>query len=124
MKRYAIEAWLFLLLLEFVMRFRSFKTLYEIHRKYPVQKASSGPLPSSETLCHAMDLACVFYFKHVLCLQRSVATTLLLRRHGWRADMVIGAQMVPFKSHAWVQIDGTVVNDKPYIRDIYRILGA
>jgi len=45
-----------------------------------------------------------------------------LRRHGLRAEMVIGAQMLPFKSHAWVEVGGIVVNDKPYIREIYQVL--
>lgn len=75
-----------------------------------------------EQLCHVIDLACVFYFKQVLCLQRSAATTLLLRRHGWNAEMVIGAQLLPFKSHAWVEIQGVVVNDKPYMQEIYQVL--
>jgi hypothetical protein len=69
-----------------------------------------------------MDLACVFYIKKVLCLQRSAATTLLLRRYGHKAEMVIGAQMLPFKSHAWVEVDRAIVNDKPYMTDIYREL--
>jgi hypothetical protein len=69
-----------------------------------------------------MDLACVFYPKQVLCLQRAAATTQLLRGHGIRAEMVIGAQLMPFQSHAWVEVDGSVVNDKPYIRDIYQEL--
>jgi hypothetical protein len=30
--------------------------------------------------------------------------------------------MFPFRSHAWVEIDGVVVNDKPYMLDIYQIL--
>lgn len=75
-----------------------------------------------EGLCHAIDLACVFYFKPVFCLQRSAATALLLRHFGYQAEMVIGAQMVPFRSHAWVEIDGVVVNDKPYMLEIYQVL--
>ena len=69
-----------------------------------------------------VDLACLFYFKQVMCLQRSAATTLLMRRHGWEAEMVIGAQLLPFKSHAWVEIKGVIVNDRPYMLDIYRVL--
>jgi hypothetical protein len=56
------------------------------------------------------------------CLQRSAATTLLLRRYGKKAEMVIGAQFLPFKAHAWVEIDGAVVNDKPYMLEVYRPL--
>jgi hypothetical protein len=69
-----------------------------------------------------MDLACVFFPKRVLCLQRSAATTLLLRRYGIQAEMVIGAQMLPFKSHAWVESAGVVINDRPYMREIYQVL--
>jgi hypothetical protein len=58
----------------------------------------------------------------VLCLQRSAATIILLRRHGWQAEMVIGAQLLPFQSHAWVEIGGNVVNDKPYINQIFQVL--
>jgi hypothetical protein len=69
-----------------------------------------------------MDLACVFYFKRVLCLQRSAATTVLLRRHGWNAEMVIGVQLMPFQSHAWVEVQSRVVNDKPYVTEIFQVL--
>lgn len=75
-----------------------------------------------EKLCEAVDLACVFYPKHVLCLQRSAATAMLLRRHGWSAEMVIGAQVLPFQAHAWVEVGKTVVNDKPYITEIFQPL--
>jgi hypothetical protein len=36
--------------------------------------------------------------------------------------MVIGAQLLPFKSHAWVEVDGGVVGDKAYMREIYQPL--
>jgi hypothetical protein len=122
MKRYVVESWLILLRLEFVMRVRGFKALHEIVRRQPVITTRSPNSPSSELLCRAIDYACVLYFKHVLCLQRSSATALLLRRHGWNAQLVIGAQIAPFKSHAWVEIGGTVANDKPYVLDIYQVL--
>jgi hypothetical protein len=58
----------------------------------------------------------------VLCLQRSAATTVLMRRHGLGAEMVIGAQMIPYAFHAWVEINHVVVNDRPYMLDIYQVL--
>jgi hypothetical protein len=36
--------------------------------------------------------------------------------------MVIGVQGAPFRAHAWVELEGRVVNDKPYMRDIYSVL--
>jgi hypothetical protein len=122
MKRLVIESWVLLIYFEFVLLFRSFSALHEIVRKEKIRPASEPVLPTSAELCHAVDLACVLYFKRVMCLQRSAATTLLMRRHGWDAEMVIGAQTLPFKSHAWVEMCGTVVNDKPYVPQIYTVL--
>jgi Transglutaminase-like superfamily len=75
-----------------------------------------------ERICSAVDLACIWYWKEVLCLQRSAATACLLKRHGVPAQMVIGAQQIPFKAHAWVEVNGNVVNDKPYTPEMYAVL--
>ena len=75
-----------------------------------------------EPICSAMDTACIWYWKEVLCLQRSAATTCLLKRCGVAAEMVIGARPTPFKAHAWVEVGGRIVNDKPYIGEIYPVL--
>jgi hypothetical protein len=115
-----IRSWCLLLYMEYVMQRRTFKDLHRLVRQEPLQRQPSSS--SQETLSRAMDLACVFYFKRVLCLQRSSALTLLLRRHGWYAEMVVGVQMVPFRSHAWCEVNGIVVNDKPYVPEIYQIL--
>ena len=122
MKRHVIEGWLLLLYFEFIMRFCGFKAFNVIVHKERARPRCATSFPESADLCHAIDLACVFYFKPVKCRQRSAATTLLLRRHGWEAEMVIGAQILPFKSHAWVEINGAVVNDKSYMAEIYQVL--
>src|ERR1700678_160698 len=122
MKRLIFKSWLILLYFEFMMQLRDFKSLHSFLRNIKVRARGADMSNSSTELCRSMDLACVFYFKRVLCLQRSAATTLLLRRYGWHAEMVTGIQILPFTSHAWVEIYGTVVNDKPYVRDIYQVL--
>jgi hypothetical protein len=104
------------------MRFGNLQVIHALVRKNTIRSEDVPTAPAVHDLCHAVDLACVFYFKTVLCLQRSTVTTLLLRQCGHKAEMVIGAQMFPFKSHAWVEIDGAVVNDKPYMLDIYKVL--
>jgi Transglutaminase-like superfamily len=119
MTRLFLEAYLLLLQLEWEMRRSDLQSLHNIVRGQKVTRSRWRSPASLDALNHAIDLACVFYFKQVLCLQRSAATTLLLRRHGHAAQMVVGAQLVPFKSHAWVEVDAQVVNDKPYVRDIY-----
>lgn len=122
MTLYVVESYLLLLYFEVVLRFRAFKALYEGIRKQRVRPCPTHKAVSTERLCRAVDIACVFYFKQVLCLQRSAATTVLLRRHGLSAEMVIGAQMIPCGFHAWVEVNHYVVNDRPYMLDIYQVL--
>jgi hypothetical protein len=119
MTRLLIESYLALLRTELVLLFGNFSHLHELVRKSRVQLVRGASRPTAPQLCHAMDLASVFYPKRVMCLQRSAATTMLLRRHGMSAEMVIGAQLFPFKSHAWVEVAGVVANDKPYTPELY-----
>jgi hypothetical protein len=109
------------LFVEWVMRVRNFRELREVVRRQ-VLGSSTVQVHEAEKICHAIDLACVFYFKPVLCLQRSAVATILLRRYGYPAELVIGVQVAPSRSHAWVEVDGVVVNDRHYMRALYRVL--
>lgn len=122
MKRLVLQAYWLLIRIEAVMFCRGLSFLHELVRRSTARSGKRSGAASADDLCRAMDLACVFYPKRVMCLQRSAATTLLLRRHGISAEMVIGAQTLPFKSHAWVELDGKVINDKPYMLELYRPL--
>jgi hypothetical protein len=62
-------------------------------------------------ICDAVVLACCLYWKPVLCLQRSVCAMRMLRSYGIAARVVVGYRPAPFFSHAWVEVDGRVVND-------------
>jgi hypothetical protein len=115
-----VEAYLKLIQFDLYLVRQEFAALYEKVRSYPVCPQGGGV--SVERLCSAVDTACLWYSKDVLCLQRSAATVCLLRRHGFSAKMVLGAQQMPFKAHAWVEVGDLVVNDKPYVPEIYAIL--
>jgi Transglutaminase-like superfamily len=104
----------------FLIRGR-FERLYDLVRNYPVHPTPVREISVAQ-LCSAVDTASIWYFKRVLCLQRSAATTCLLRKNGISAQMVLGAQQIPFRAHAWVEVDGHVVNDKPYIPELYSVL--
>jgi hypothetical protein len=52
-----------------------------------------------------------FYWKPILCLQRSVVTMRVLRKHGINAEVVIGCRPAPFVGHAWVEVDGRAASD-------------
>lgn len=116
------ESWLLLCLTELYMRLGGAKALHDLVEKQHTAGSGRRPKWSSVQLCHALDLACVFYFKRVRCLQHSSALTLLLRWYGWKAEMVIGAQIFPATFHAWTQIGGAVVNDGPHVLGAYQVL--
>lgn len=98
-----------------------FTRLYDVVRAYPLARTQVSTRDIGE-ICYAVDLACIWYWKEVLCLQRSAATTCVLRDVGIPAKMVMGVQQTPFRAHAWVEVEGRVVNDKPYMRDLYAVL--
>lgn len=120
MRRHIIESWILLLYFDCLLRLGDSDRIYRAVRKSTIRPTAKEKCATQ--LCHAIDLACVFYFKRVLCLHRSAATTVLLRRYGWNAQMVIGVQAFPFQSHAWVEIGDRVVNDKPYITEMFQAL--
>ena len=72
--------------------------------------------------CKAINYACVWYPKRVLCLQRSAVTTCLLRSCGVPAEMVVGTQTLPFKAHAWTEVDGRAINERRNVQKIYSVL--
>ena len=116
-----LRAYLRLIQFDLYLARGNFKALYEEVREYQIRKTPTAA-NAVEQVCSAIDMACVWYWKEVLCLQRSAATACLLKSHGIAAQMVVGAQKMPFKAHAWVEVDGRVVNDKPYMREMYGVL--
>lgn len=116
-----LEAYLRLIRFDLYLARGNFEALYNEVRNHPLEKQTS-PANPIEAICSAVDLACIWYRKQVLCLQRAAATACLLRKYGVSAQMIIGAQHMPFKAHAWVEVDGKVVNDKPHVQEMYRVL--
>lgn len=116
-----LQAYLKLIQFDLYLARGNFAALYDKVRNYPSGNGTAPPA-AIERICSAIDLACILYWKEALCLQRSAATACLLKAYGVEAKMMIGAQQMPFRAHAWVEVDGRVVNDKPYMREIYAVL--
>jgi hypothetical protein len=115
------EAYWQLISFDFYVTRGDFAGLHQKVRLFPVQRAVIGQ-DSIERICSTVDLAIVCYWKKVRCLQRSAATVCLLKRYGLAAELVIGAQQVPLKAHAWVEVEGRVVNDQADLREVYAVL--
>jgi hypothetical protein len=114
------RAYLALVRFEFYLTRDDFAALHRAVRESSLGKRNG--MDVSERVCHAIDLACALYPRQIWCLQRSAATTVLLRACGIHAELVIGVQQLPFKSHAWVEVDGRVINDKVSVCEPYTVL--
>jgi hypothetical protein len=118
--RLTARAWLGLAAFDLALR-AGFARAYERVRAVPVnRRRRDACLP--EHIVWAVDEACVWYVKRAPCLQRSAVAACLLRRHGVRAELVIGYRALPFESHAWVEVDGRIVNDRPQYQKFFTVL--
>lgn len=120
MRSIVLSAYLELVRFDLYLARGNFRSLYDRVHTYRVGEKRSSV--AADRICAAVDLACIWYRKETSCLHRSAATACLLKRHGVPAQMVIGVQQMPFKSHAWVEVEGCVVNDRPYTAEMYVIL--
>jgi Transglutaminase-like superfamily len=98
-----------------------FRQMYLRVERQPV--AECGPdRPEPAKVCDAVMLATCLYWKRVYCLQRSAVAALLLRKSGIDGRLVIGYRPSPFFSHAWVEVNGRIVNDSPVYKDRMHVL--
>ena len=97
-----------------------FQTIYSLVKGW---KVNNKPAESNviDRVCMAVNYACVWYPKQALCLQRSFVTTYLLRKNRIAARMVLGAQKLPFKAHAWVEVDGRAINERSNVQATYAV---
>ena len=116
-----LQGYLKLIYFDLYLARGNFSALYKKVRSCPIGRTTTTA-DAVERICYAMDMACIWYWKEAPCLQRSAATACLLKRYGIPAKLVIGAKQMPFKAHAWVEVEGSVVNDKPYMQEIYAVL--
>ena len=117
----ALHAYAALLHFDLLLRRGNFAAVYDAVRGRPcrIREYEEGTI---RLVCSAVDSASIWYWKQVLCLQRSAVTACLLKDRGIPAQLVIGAQHTPFRAHAWVEVDGRVVNDNSYTNEIYAVL--
>lgn len=105
-----------------IMKFAGFHRLYQTVKGWPVSKKRGANAEQIAAVIAAVDRAGRYYPKHALCLQRSAVGTCLLRLAGVQAQMVMGCRKIPFRGHAWVEVNGEVVNDTPNVLVHYRVL--
>jgi hypothetical protein len=99
---------------------RDFAKMHKLVQDWKTAVQSTSP-DIVVQVCNAVNYACICYPKRVLCLQRSTVTTCLLRSVGVPARLVMGAQALPFKAHAWTEVDGCAINERRDVQRVYRV---
>jgi hypothetical protein len=99
---------------------RKFARLHRLVKSWPINLRSVSP-DCIERVCDEVNLALIWYPKRVLCLQRAAVTTCLLRDCGVPAQMVLGAQKLPFKAHAWVEVNGKAINERANVQAMFGV---
>jgi hypothetical protein len=120
-----LRAFVGLVWFDATLSFRSFEALCRLVKQWPLkQQGGKASRVAVGEMCSAVERACVWYPKKALCLQRSAVTTCLLREEGAAARMIVGARAMPMAAHAWVEVEGAVVNDWPRVRKFYPPLSS
>jgi hypothetical protein len=109
-----------LLAYDILSAFCRFQTIHSMVRSWKVKSKTDGS-GIVDKVCVVVNYACIWYPKQALCLQRSFVTTYLLRKHGVAAQMVMGAQKLPFKAHAWVEVNGQAMNERSNVQATYAV---
>lgn len=103
-----------------IIRFRGLPAMFSKLKKVePTKRMKSLPI---DTICRAVASAAIFLPLQLSSSERAAALTVLLRRHGWNARFVLGAQVLPPELYAWVEIEKRVIGDSLDLRDIYQVL--
>ena len=116
-----LQALLALMAYEVIRTFCSFERIHTMVRQWKIARSDRSATDVLDHVCTAVNYACIWYPKQVLCLQRSFITTYLLRRRGVAAHMVLGAQKIPFQAHAWVEVNGRAVNERSDVQATYSV---
>ncbi len=118
-----VEGFIGLLHHDRYMRRHSFADLCDRLRSTALEKSSDRPSTNHlEPLATSVALACLFYPKQVLCLQRASVLCQMLRKRGVHAQFVVGIQQNPFRAHAWVEVDRIIINDTLPVRESFQVI--
>jgi hypothetical protein len=105
-----------LLVVDLTLRHGGFSLLHKTVKGWPCGISNEHSVALIQAMTKAIARAVRYYPKDSLCLQRSASLTCLLRSCGVEAQMVIGCRKMPFKGHAWVEVNGEVVNDNSRVQ--------
>jgi len=122
LRRETFTAFIGLAAFDLLLKLSGFQALIQRVERWPTAEPRTTDREICKRVRAMVDRAQMYYPKKAMCLQHSAVVTCMLRRRGVPAEMVLAAQEFPPKAHAWAEVEGEVVNDKPSVRDDYRLM--
>jgi len=122
LRRETFTAFMGLLAFDLLLKIRGFESLIRKVEHWPTAEPRTTDRETCRHVRAMVDRAQIYYPKKAMCLQHSAVVTCLLRRRGVPAAMILAAQEFPPKAHAWVEVDGQVINDLTAVQKIYRVM--
>lgn len=117
-----VTAFIGLAAFDLLLKFAGFKSLITTVKR----RQTTEPRVTDREICRRVramvDRAQMYYPKKAMCLQHSAVVTWLLRGRGVPAEMVLAACDFLPEAHAWVEVEGEVVNDSAKVKESYREL--
>lgn len=104
-KSYLLRAFLLLLICHVKIRVGQFGAVRRWVADCPVSSRQPH-LDSISLAVYVVNRAAAFFPRQSVCLSRAAVITILLRKLGFPAAMIIGVRRLPFASHAWVALHG------------------
>lgn len=123
-RRILAQAWLLLPVVAIHLRLFGFAAT---SRRLQPTRQPQKTRPAGDTMPHALKLSRLVgiagrhHVADFACLTRSLVAWAMLQSHGIAAELKIGVrkQAGKFQAHAWVEVDGQVVNDNHRVTEEY-----
>jgi hypothetical protein len=117
-RRVVLSAFAWLLLVDVGLRLRNFRFVVSRARSVPPQISASVSLEQVEEarrLAHWIDVAARHHFVSARCLHRALVLHFWLRDRSLPSQLRIGVRTAGgvLVAHAWIELDGNVVDDAP-----------
>ncbi|HEY2974377.1 MAG TPA: lasso peptide biosynthesis B2 protein [Pyrinomonadaceae bacterium] len=106
---------------DIALKLLGFSRLCRVIQGWPLMKRERLNEQRLKRIFAGIERARIWYPKQMMCMQHSAVITCLSRYWGLPALMAVGARKMPFKSHAWVEVGGTVINDTQKVKRFYRL---
>lgn len=130
-KKLLLQALLLLPLVHALLALSGYRRLVRFIQEKISVRPSKDLLTQDEKIQRAsamarlVSIAATYGILRATCLRRSLVLLILLRRQGISAQLCFGARRnsQALEAHAWVEVDGVVVNDRHDIRQQFAPLG-